>query len=45
MVKLGPKKMIVPVYADAARRHAQRITLIQIGASRRHIVVSNGEIA
>jgi hypothetical protein len=45
MVKPGQMKMTVPVYADAARRHAQRITLIQIGASRRHIVVLNGEIA
>jgi len=45
MVKRRPMKMTVPVYADRAHRHAQRITLIQIGASRRHIVVLNGEIA
>jgi hypothetical protein len=45
MVKREPMKMTVPVYADAGRRHAQRITLIQIAASRRHIVVLEGEIS
>jgi hypothetical protein len=45
MVKREPMKMTVAVYADAARRHAQRITLIQIAASRRHIIFLEGKIS